>query len=209
MNLWPNQTSRLNRRILVQGELLVDRRLESLKRMRTNMDTNLTYSPGDWVVHSFYGVGQITRIEVKPIQEIETICYKVKTKDSIYWFSTTDFGNPRIRPVASEEIFQEVIKNLRSKASTQDTDRKLWKQMIEDVQADNDLISISILVRDLSTQQAIRGLNQNERDALNLYKERLLGEWASILPEEVEKLRPRLHGYIQESQAKIDLPKKQ
>jgi RNA polymerase-interacting CarD/CdnL/TRCF family regulator len=173
------------------------------------MDTKITYSPGDWVVHSYYGVGQITKIEVKPIHEVDTQCFNVRTKDSIYWFATTDTDNPRIRPVASEEIFHEVIKNLRSKASTQDTDREHWKQVIEDVQADNDLISISLLVRDLSTQQAIRSLNQTERDALNLYKERLLGEWAPIMQEEIENLRSRLHVYIQESQAKIDLPKEQ
>jgi len=171
------------------------------------MDKNIAYSLGDWVVHASYGVGQITRIEDKPIQEVNTQCYKVKTKDCIYWFPKTEFGNPRIRPVASEEKFHEVIKNLRSKASTQDTDRELWKQAIDEVQANNDLISISLLVRDLSTQQVIRGLNQNERNALNANKERLLVEWASINQEEIEELRSRLNGYIKESQSKADLPK--
>lgn len=171
------------------------------------MDTKLSHSPGDWVVHSYYGVGQIVRIEVKTIHEVDTKCFKVKTNDSTFWFPTNDTDNPRIRPVASQEIIDTVIKNLRAKASTFDTDRILWKKMIEDVKSDNDLISISLLVRDLSTQQVIRGLNQIERNALNLYKERLLGEWASIMQEEIEKLRSRLHGYIQESQAKIDLPK--
>jgi RNA polymerase-interacting CarD/CdnL/TRCF family regulator len=175
--------------------------------MKTIMNTNIDYSLGDWVVHASYGVGQITRIEDKPIQEVNTQCYKVKTKDSIYWFPKTDTGNPRIRPVASEELFHEVIKNLRSKASTQDTDREHWKEAIDEVQANNDLISISILVRYLSTQQVLRNLNQNERNGLNLNKERLLGEWASIMQDEIEKLRSRLNGYIQESQAKADLPK--
>lgn len=175
----------------------------------TIMETKIAFSPGDWVVHSHYGVGQIMRIEVKPIQQVDTLCFKVKTNDSFYWFPTTDIENPRIRHVASEKIFHEVIQNLRSKASTQDTDRKHWKQMIEDVQAENDLISISLLVRDLSTQQAIRNLNQIERNALNLFKERLLVEWASIMQEEVNILRSRLNGYIQESKAKIELPQEQ
>jgi len=46
------------------------------------------------------------------------------------------------------------------------------------------LISISLLIRDLSAQQVIRSLNQIERDALNHYIERLLGEWALIMGEE-------------------------
>jgi len=169
------------------------------------MDANITYSPGDWVVHSYYGVGQITLIEVKPIHEVDTKCFKVKTKDSTYWFPTTDTGNSRIRPIASQEIIDNVIKNLRSESRNLDTNREHWKQMIEDVQVNNDLISISLLIRDLSVQKAIRSLNQIERDALNHNKERLLVEWASITQEEIEELRPRLHSYIMESRSKINL----
>lgn len=172
------------------------------------MDTNFTYSLGDWVVHSYYGLGQIIRIEDKPIQDVDTPCYKVKTKDSTYWFPTTGTRNPRIRPVASEAIIDNVIRTLRSEASTLDTDRMLWKKMIEDVQAENELLSISALVRDLSAQQVIRNLNQIERDALSHNKERLLLEWALIVPEEIEELRSRLSRLIHESQSNIDVPDK-
>ena len=172
------------------------------------MDTITTLSTGDWLVHRFYGVGQIIRIEDKPIHEVATKCFQVKTNDSTYWFPTTDTANPRIRPIASEEIIHKAINNLRSQATYLDTDRTYWKQIIEDVQADNDLISISLLIRDLSAQQVIRSLNQIEREALNHFKERLLGEWASIMGEKIEILRPRLRSYIQEGQAKLDLPEK-
>jgi RNA polymerase-interacting CarD/CdnL/TRCF family regulator len=167
------------------------------------VDSNVTYSTGDWIVHSYYGVGQIKRIEDKPIHEVDTKCFKVKTKDSTYWFPTTDTDNPRIRPVASQDIIQKVIKNLRRKANDLDMDREHWKKKIDEVQADGDLLSISILVRDLSAQQILRNLNQTEKVALEKFKERLLREWASIVQEEIEKLRVTLHTYIQESQAKI------
>jgi len=169
------------------------------------MDSNDIYSTGDWVVHSHYGVGQIKKIEIKPINEENMKCFNVKTKDCTYWFPTTDTDNPRIRPVASQAIIHNVIKKLRTKANTQETDRQYWKDKIEEVQADGDLISISILVRDLSTQQILRDLNQTEKDALNHYEEQLLREWASIVQEEVEILRSTLHTYIQESQAKIEV----
>ena len=166
------------------------------------MDSNTIYSIDDWVVHSYYGVGQINRIEVKPINEEETKCFKVKTSDSTYWFSATDTDNPRIRPVASQDILAKVFKNLRSKANVVDPDRTLWKSKIEEVQAGGDLLSISILIRDLSTQQMLRDLNQTEKNALEHFKERLLREWASIVDEDVETLRSTLNGYILESQAK-------
>lgn len=167
------------------------------------MDSNMPYTIDDWIVHTHYGVGQIKRIEVKPIHGEDKKCFKVKTKDSTYWFPTTDTDNPRIRPVASQDIIQKVVKNLRRKSSKLDADKKHWKKRIDDVQTNGDLLSISVLVRDLSAQQVLRKLNQTEENALEHFKERLLREWASIKQEEVEKLRSKLHAYIQESQAKI------
>ena len=167
------------------------------------MDSNITYSVDDWVVHTQYGVGQIERIEVKPIHGENTLCFKVKTNDCTYWFDTHDIDNPRIRSVASKDVITKIIKNLRSKSSRLDTDRKLWKQRIDEVQSNGDLISISIIIRDLSTQQVLRQLNQTEEDALDYFKDRLLREWASITKEEMDQLRSSIHVYIQESQSKI------
>jgi RNA polymerase-interacting CarD/CdnL/TRCF family regulator len=169
------------------------------------VDSNITYSTGDWVVHLYYGVGQINRIEVKPILGEDTKCFKVKTKDSTFWFPTTDTDNPRIRPVASQDIIEKVIKKLRRKTNILDTDRKFWKERIVEVQADGDLISISTLVRDLSAQQVLRDLNETEKNALKHFTGRLLREWASIIQEEVEKIRPTFHAYIQESKARIEV----
>jgi RNA polymerase-interacting CarD/CdnL/TRCF family regulator len=167
------------------------------------MDSNIPYSINDWIVHTHYGVGQIKRIEVKPIHGEDVKCFEVKTKDSTFWFPTTDTDNPRIRSVASRDIIYKVVKNLRRKASKLDIDKKQLKERIEHVQADGDLLSISIIVRELSAQQVLRHLNQTEEDALAHFKERLVREWASIINEDVEKLRPTLDAYIQESQAKI------
>jgi len=167
------------------------------------MDSNLPYSVDDWVVHTQYGVGQIERIEAKPIHGDSTKCFKVRTNDCTYWFATNDIDNPRIRSVASKDVITKIIRNLRRKSSRLDTDRKLWKQRIAEVQSNGDLLSLSIIIRDLSTQQILRQLNQTEEDALEYFKDRLLREWASITQEEMDKLRSSLHGYIQVSQAKI------
>ena len=167
------------------------------------MDSNLPYSVDDWVVHTHYGVGQIKRIEVKPILGEDTNCFKVKTNDCTYWFPTNDIDNPRIRSVASKDVIQKIIKNLRRKSSKLEIDRKVWKQRIAEAQSSGDLISLSLIIRDLSTQKVLRQLNQTEEDALENFKDRLLREWASITQEEIETLRTSLQGYIQESQAKV------
>ena len=170
------------------------------------MDSTFNYSINDWIVHSYYGVGQIQRVETKPINEEDMECFKVKTKDSTFWFPTTDIENPRIRPVASQDIMNKVVRLLKSKSNNLDQDKALWKKKIEEVQAEGDLISISTLVRDLSAQQVLRDLNQTEKNALEHFKERLLREWASISQEDIEQLRSSLHAYIKESQAKVVVP---
>jgi RNA polymerase-interacting CarD/CdnL/TRCF family regulator len=170
------------------------------------MDSNSPYSVDDWVVHTQYGVGQIKRIEVKPIQGDNTKCYKVKTNDCTYWFPTNAIDNPRIRSVASKEIIVKIIKILRRKPNRLDTDRRLWKQRIDEVRSNGDLESISLIIRNLSAQKVLRQLNQTEDDALEYFKDRLLREWVSITQEEIEKLRSSLNSYIQESQAKVKLP---
>lgn len=167
------------------------------------MDSNSTYSIDDWVVHSYYGVGQIKRIEVKPINEEDKECYKVKTKDSTFWFPTTDAENPRIRPVATQDMMKKVIRELKRKPHLLDQDKTIWKKKIEEVQAEGDLLSISILVRDLSGQQVVRDLNQTEKNALEHFKERLLREWASITQEDIDTLRTEMNEYIKSSQAKV------
>jgi RNA polymerase-interacting CarD/CdnL/TRCF family regulator len=167
------------------------------------MDSNINYSIDDWIVHSYYGVGQIQRVETKPINDEDMECFKVKTKDSTFWFPTTDTKNPRIRPVASQDIMDKVVRLLRSKSNNLDQDKTLWKKRIEDVHTEGDLLSISTLVRDLSAQQVLRDLNQTEKNALEHFKERLLREWASISQEDIERLRSSLHAHIKESQAKV------
>jgi RNA polymerase-interacting CarD/CdnL/TRCF family regulator len=168
------------------------------------MDSSLPYTTGDWVVHLYYGVGQITAIEYKPINGEKQECYKVKTKNSTFWFPTIDCDNPRIRPVVSDEIISKVIYHLRRKAGALETDTKYWKKKIDEVKSNGDILSITKLIRDLSTIQVVRGLNETENNALEFFKERLLREWASSTKEDVEKIRPTLIEHLQVSKAKAE-----
>jgi len=167
------------------------------------MATDLPFSTHDWVVHLHYGVGQITAIEVKPVDGQDTECFKVKTKNSTYWFPTNEGVNPRIRPVVSNEIIHKVIYHLRRTAGSLDPDRKYWKKKIDEVKSSGDIISISKLIRDLTSIQATRGINETERKALDFFKERLLREWASSTHEDVEKIRPLLQKHLKVSKSKL------
>jgi len=116
------------------------------------------YSLGDMVVHRFYGVGQIEDVECKPLNGVEVECFKVKTENGIYWFPTDSLDNPRVHPVASEELIQKAIEILRSTPRSFENDPLQWKERIDDVQTKGDFLAISGLVRDLaaSTEPRIK-----------------------------------------------------
>ena len=167
------------------------------------MEQEIHFSVGEWVVHSHYGVGQIKKTELMPLHGEQTECFMVQVKDGAFWFPTNSVENPRIRPVASQEIITKVIKNLRRKPGNLEKDKKYWTQRIKAVPSQGDLLTISPLIRDLSAQQAQKRLNDTQVRALSKFKERLLHEWSAITGTDVRKIRSQFNEYIQESRAKI------
>ena len=168
------------------------------------MEQEAHFSIGEWVVHSQYGVGQIKKTEVMPLHGKHTECFKVQVRDGAFWFPTNEAENPRIRPVASQEIISKVIKNLRRKPGNIDHDKKYWTQRIKDVPLDSDLVTISKLIRDLSAQKALKRLNDTQIRALSKFKERLVFEWSAITGVVIEEIRTQFNKLISESKAKIE-----
>jgi RNA polymerase-interacting CarD/CdnL/TRCF family regulator len=151
------------------------------------------------VVHRYYGVGQIEDVECKPLNGVEVECFKVKTENSVYWFPTDSRDNPRVHPVASQELIERAIEILRSAPRSLEHDSLYWKERIDDVQAKGDILEISGLVRDLMALRMKKKLNRTQDQALNNSEERLLKEWAASLEVEPKTIRPILHAYLEES----------
>jgi len=76
------------------------------------------YAVDDWVVHLYYGVGQIKEIDVKPLNGEEVQCYRVKTENSTFWVPVDQADNPRLRPIASQEKVKQVIEVFKDAPNT-------------------------------------------------------------------------------------------
>lgn len=162
------------------------------------------YTIGDWVVHHAYGVGQIRNIEVKPIHGEQVKCFRVKTKDSAFWFPKNRPDNPRIRPVVTPDIIERVMDELKNPVFDMDPDRKMWKKRIDETKASDDLITTSQIVRDLNHLRIQRKLNQTEEKALNDFTDRLIDEWSTAMKTDTSVIRRELNKYIQASKAIAD-----
>jgi RNA polymerase-interacting CarD/CdnL/TRCF family regulator len=165
--------------------------------------TNQTYGIQDWIVHRSYGVGQVVKIEVKPIHGSPTECYRVKTKDGVYWLPLDSLDTPRIRPVATPDRLEQAVQELHKTDLTLDPDRHYWKKRIENVKEFGDLVAISCLVRDLSLLRTQRRLNQTEESALNTLTERLLREWSACAHKDIDRLRHKFNTTLQETKTRF------
>lgn len=157
------------------------------------------YSLGDRIIHHYYGVGQIDGIERKHLNGVEVECFKVKTKNGVYWFPTNGVDNPRVSPVANEEIIESAIDILRSAPDGLENDPVQWKKRIEEVKSSRDFLAVCRLVRDLAALKTKNKLNLNQAKALKNMKDRLISEWAASLEVDTNSIRPRLRAYLRES----------
>jgi RNA polymerase-interacting CarD/CdnL/TRCF family regulator len=156
------------------------------------------YSLGDRVVHYNYGVGKIDGIERKPLNGLEVECFKVKTEFGVYWFPKDSSNNPRIHPVASQELIQDAIEILQSAPEDLEIDSVQWKERIDDVKMEGDFLAISRLVRDLAALKNRNQLNITQTQALKNLKDRLIGEWSASLDVTAASIRSKIRAYLRE-----------
>jgi len=156
------------------------------------------YSIDDWVVHYSYGIGQIRKIEEKPINGELTPCFQVESQNGAqWWFPSNGVENPRIRPVASKNMLKRATKELQEPVQGLDPDKNIWKIRINEVTANGDFMAISQILRDLTVLRTQRKLNQMEVKAFNLFKDRFLSEWSATTNKEIDAIRPKLKSYLQ------------
>lgn len=158
-----------------------------------------SYSIGDMVVHRYYGIGKIESIDNKPFDGVKVDCFKVSTDNCVYWFPKDSLDNPRVHPVASQDMIEEAAEILQSAPKDIENDPTQWKERIDDVVADGSIIAISTLVRDLNALKMQKNLNRTQDQALNNLKDRLLREWAASMKVDANSIRPTLQAYLNKS----------
>ena len=155
------------------------------------------YLIGDWVVHFAYGIGQIKKIEQKPIHGEPEACFQVTTQNGAeWWFPKYGDDNPRIRAVATEEKLQCALAEFEKVTPDLNLDKNLWKARMDEVMKNGDLIETAQIMRDLTVLQTQRKFNQMETKAFSLFKDRLLREWSAIMNMNIAKIEPELKRYL-------------
>jgi RNA polymerase-interacting CarD/CdnL/TRCF family regulator len=162
-------------------------------------DKEQTYAVGDWLVHLIYGVGQIEKLETRPIRGVEQLCYRVRTDDSTFWLPVDNADNQRVRPLAAPKRIQRAIDVLRKAPQKMAANFQTRRKRIRNVSLDGNLSTDLKLVRDLNGRQLRKGLNSTEQEAFDSIIKRFLKEWSLSRGIEIQEARLRLNRFLEES----------
>lgn len=169
------------------------------------MEEAHTYSDGDWIVHSRFGIGQIKDIEVKHISGDETRYYRIKTTDSIFWMPVDQMDSDLLRPLSSPEEIHLAIATLQEPPEEMSSNYKIRQIRIQDAQTHNTPQAIAQIIRDLRAYRRKKdALNSSERSAFRSLKQRLVEEWAIVLDMKTETAASKLENLLNPHQAVID-----
>ena len=75
-----------------------DEKIEGEGKMTSDQSV---YSIGDWIVHVYYGVGQILSKENMTLEGTRQMYFRIKTENSSYLLPLTKIDLNRVRPLAS------------------------------------------------------------------------------------------------------------
>jgi len=137
----------------------------------------MDYQVGDKIIHSYFGLGEIVRMDEKFIHERQMLCYVVRTRDLTIWVTADIPGQSSIRPPTPRSDFEKMFAILRSPGRPLPIDRYERKTNLNDRMKDGKLSSICTVIRDLAFYRREKKLNDYDKSTLERAQSFLLAEW--------------------------------
>ncbi len=104
---------------------------------------------GDWIVHAYYGIGQITKVETKAIGEEKAKYYRVDARNSTFFVPVKNIDHDRIRPLSSDYMLRKARKILKSDPENLPENHNDRRKYIAEFVTNNEMDAAAELIRDL------------------------------------------------------------
>jgi RNA polymerase-interacting CarD/CdnL/TRCF family regulator len=161
------------------------------------------YSKGDWIVHAYYGVGQVKGKDKKTLAGEKQSFFKVKTFNGVYWLPIKKADVDHIRPLASKYQLRRALSLIRKAPKELPNDYKQRGKAISQALKDVSLYAKARMIRDLNGKKFTSKLNISDQEALEKMKKQFLNEWAVVKDQDhhelEEKLNQALHTSIEKA----------
>jgi len=162
------------------------------------------YKKGDWIVHAYYGVGQIKGMDRKAIDGVKKIYYRVKTKTMTYWLPVDNCDVKHIRPVASKNLFTRSLKIIQKKPHKMAQDYRVREKEISEAFAACSIKSLAALIRDLYGRRVRGKVSMREGDLLEQAKNQFINEYAVAADVDLDDARKILENALVQSASSIN-----
>jgi RNA polymerase-interacting CarD/CdnL/TRCF family regulator len=157
------------------------------------MECERIFSKGDWIVHSYYGIGSIQSVERKHINDATREYYRVQAQNSIFWVPTDTDELCRVRPLVSDSELKEALEALSDSPCEIGSNHKQRQALIRKAKEDGSLTAVCRIVRDLNAQHRRKPLNDNEKRVMEAMQNHLMREWALCTGLNQEDIRQELN----------------
>lgn len=156
------------------------------------------FSKGDWIVHSYYGVGEVTKVEKKRVNGKNEEFYRVESDDTTYWIPLERAKENHIRALASRTSLRRALSLLKKGPEEMDSNFKVRQSRIKEVLAKGKLRDLIRLVRDLWSRGQDTKLSMTELSALRQAMDNLVVEIAVAEGIENDKASAKLRELLNE-----------
>lgn len=136
------------------------------------------FAKGDWIVHSYYGIGRVKKIEKKRVNGTEQKFYRVVSQDTTYWLPLERAGESHVRALANRTTLRRALRLLTKEPTEMDNNFKTRQKRIREVLANGKLRALIRLVRDLWARGQENKLSMTEVGALRQAMDHLTDEVA-------------------------------
>jgi RNA polymerase-interacting CarD/CdnL/TRCF family regulator len=153
---------------------------------------------GDWIVHTYYGIGQIKSVETKTIDNQKSRYYKVKTRNSTYFIPVGQVDADRVRLVGSDYKLRKSKKILKAPPIALPDDHNERKKLLAETASDSSMEVSAETIRDLMYRKQNEGLNDYEEKTLQTVEKMFVREWAIIQEISEEEARQRYEKFLLE-----------
>lgn len=141
----------------------------------------MNFQEGDPVMHWTYGFGQIVHLEERMISGSKTLYYAVQARDLTVWVPADSNLESRLRTPTSQAKFKQLLNILSGPGESLPDDRHERKNHLQELLKDGSTEALCHAIRDLSTFQKAKSLNDSDQMMLKTSQNTLLGEWEFVL----------------------------
>lgn len=153
---------------------------------------------GEWIVHAYYGIGQITKVVTRAIGEQKARYYRVDAANSTYYVPVKNPINDRIRPLSSEYKLRKAKKILRSKHEELPENHNDRRKYISEFSGNSEMDVSAQILRDLHFRKQESGLNDYEQKVMEATERMFIREWAIIEDISEEEAQEKLEKIYEE-----------